>query len=97
MQPFSLLDDFLTRASKDPRIAPAHIGLFCTLVIFWQKQGRHSPLQVFSRQIMDTCKISSSATYHKLIYDLHDGGYLRFEVSFHNKKGSRIYLPCADS
>ena len=92
MAGLELLDEFIVRACRDPRIAISHIGLFAVLAAQWERQGRRNPLHVFARQVMTLCRISSSATYHKRIHELSDYGYLRFEVSFKKNAPSRIYL-----
>jgi len=92
MSRLELLDEFLSKACLDPRIAISHIGLFAVLTALWEKQHRKDPLHVFARQVMTLARISSTATYHKRLHELSDYGYLRFEVSFKKNAASRIYL-----
>jgi len=88
-----ILSDFLFKAAKDPRIGISHIGLFAAVVVLWHRQGAKGPVIIFARQMMAFCRISSTATYHKLMHQLSAYGYLKFEVSFKNNCGSRIDLP----
>lgn len=86
------LFDFFSAIEKDYRISITHIGIYAALLQYRKKQGFVNPVTAFSYDIMKIAKISSPATYHKCIRDLHDFGYLRYEASFSRKKGSLIYL-----
>ncbi|HEY9002070.1 MAG TPA: hypothetical protein VIM89_12005 [Mucilaginibacter sp.] len=43
--------------------------------------------------LMDYSRIASKATYHKCIRDLDGYGYIRYQPSYHPKKGSLVYWP----
>lgn len=88
----TLLSLFFNKTATDCRIGIRHIGLYVTLFQMVSGQGFEIPLIVFSSQVMKAAKICSSATYHKLIRELNDYGYIRYEPSFYKRKGSRIYL-----
>jgi len=92
MDGLAVLSIFFDKASKDGRISIAHIGLYATLVRIWAGRGFETPLILFSQMVMPLAKISSSATYHKLIRDLNAYGYLRYQPSYYKGRGSRIYL-----
>lgn len=87
-----ILVGFFSMIQTDPRISIAHIGLYVTLVMIWRKQGANGPIEVFSWQTMHLAKISSRATYMRLIHDLHDFKYLCYEPSRYKRKASKIML-----
>jgi hypothetical protein len=88
----TIRSDFLDKTMDDNRISNIHIGLFVILVYMFSKQGYQGPLVVFAKMVMKEAKISSTATYHKLIRELHDYGYLQYKPSFNNRKGSQIII-----
>jgi hypothetical protein len=92
MEGLELLDNFLSKISKDGRVGIAHIGLYTCLFGFWRAKGCQNPLVTFGSKVMPVAKIGSSATYHKLIKELNDYGYIRYVRSFSNVEGSKFYL-----
>jgi hypothetical protein len=87
-----LISAFLTASKEDPRIGSTHISLYTSLVYFWQKQGCDHPLSFFRRDIVPICKISGTATFHKIIKELNDFGYVKYIPSFSRYLGSLVYL-----
>ncbi|SEJ69460.1 hypothetical protein SAMN04487995_5985 [Dyadobacter koreensis] len=87
-----MLTVFFNRIENDPRISTAHIGLYVSLFSLWERQGASGPLEMFSRQIMPAAKISSCATYVRLMHDLDELRYVRYEPCFYKRKASRIRL-----
>lgn len=85
-----MLSAFLYKSAKDTRISIAHIGLYATLLEIRRERGFTNPLRVYSREIKPVARISSSATYHRLIRDLDAFGYLRYSPSFYKGKPSTI-------
>ncbi len=92
MEGWELLEDFLSKISKDGRIGIAHMGLYLCLVKIWMAKGCQNPLVTFGSKVMPAAKIGSTATYHKLIKELNDYGYIKYQRSFSNVEGSRFYL-----
>jgi len=86
------LSDFFEAIEADPRISITHIGVFVALLQYRIQSGFPNPIQVFSREIMAIAKLSSAMTYHKCVRELSDYGYIRYEPSFKNNKGSKIYF-----
>jgi hypothetical protein len=70
MQHLKSLQGFFIAIEKDPRISITHIGLYAALCQYSKGQGGINPIEVFSHQIMQIAKISSSVTYHKSIKEL---------------------------
>lgn len=83
---------FFERIGNDPRICIAHIGLFATLLQLWQSGGFPDHIEAYSYEVMEVARISSRATYHRCIRDLHDFGYLQYFPSFNKKRRSKIIL-----
>lgn len=85
------LKGFFEAIQNDGRIGITHIGLYATLLQYWQENGFPKSITVFSYQIMDLAKISAT-TYHRCIRELSEYGYIRYEPSFKKNKGSRIFM-----
>ena len=84
---------FFQAIAHDPRISITHIGIYAALLQYWQEHHFENPICAFSYDIMRLAKISGSATYHKIIKDLHHFGYIKYEPSFKRNKRSQIYIP----
>ena len=83
MDSLAILNNFLEKASKDARISIAHIGLYSVLFNCWQQQGCEGPVRAYAAQIMRLSKVSSSATFHRLIRQLNEYGYMSYQPSFY--------------
>jgi hypothetical protein len=86
------LSDFFSAIENDPRISITHIGIYAALLQYWKEHDFQIPVQVFSYEIMCIAKISASTTFHKVIRELNEYGYIRYEPSFKRNKGSKIYV-----
>ncbi len=87
-----LLSGFFRKAGPDKCIGIAHIGLYAVLVELWARQDFYGPVKLFSYDVRPVAKLFASKTYYKLLRDLHDGGYLRYEPSHYPHQGSTIIL-----
>ncbi|MVN90508.1 hypothetical protein [Mucilaginibacter aquatilis] len=83
----------LKRMSTDERLNATHVGLFSGLFVHWQRNGFKSPFSVTRKTLMAFSRIASIATYHKCIKELDEYGYIRYQPSYHPKKGSQVYWP----
>ena len=92
MESVSQLSIFFLQVVDDPRIGPMHNSLYGALFSLSEKQDYAEPLSVFSYEVMPLCKISSTATYHKTIKELHDYGYIKYIPSYNHFLGSLIYF-----
>lgn len=86
------LETFVTATTRDCRINRGHLALYLALLHFWEQSECSNPISLFGQQVMPVAKISSNATYHRLIRDLHDFGYIRYCPSFYKARPSLIYL-----
>ena len=92
MSKIPLTKDFFTAIIHDPRISPTHISLYMALLHWSEIKGDMNPIYVFSREIMPIAKFSSVATYHRLIRELHEYGYVRYDPTHHPFVGSRVEI-----
>ena len=93
---FQDLMTFMNHAQDDARVTPLHISLY--LVLFREALVKNANTVSFSRPaIMQAAKISSNATYHKCIRELHDFGYLQYIPSHHPVLGSLVFLKDFDN
>lgn len=86
------LHEFVLKATKDCRITRGHLALYLALFYLWQNNGLDEPLMLYSHNVMPIAKISSNSTYHRLIKDLNDFGFIRYEPSYYKGKPSSIWL-----
>ncbi|KAA5548125.1 hypothetical protein [Adhaeribacter rhizoryzae] len=93
MSSAEVLSSFFTRIARDPRISLNHIGMYAALVQFRLEHGFDNPICAFRYELMQLAKISGKSTYHKLIKDLSDFGYIRYAPSRRRNQGSTIYFP----
>ena len=92
----SPLADFFKAIEKDPRIGSTHIGVYASLLNYWNAQGRISPIRVFSHQMIGLAKLSCRDTYFKYVGELSEYGYIRYERSFNRNRPSEIYFTCGE-
>ncbi|TWR24189.1 hypothetical protein FPZ42_17025 [Mucilaginibacter achroorhodeus] len=83
----------LRRMSRDERLNATHFSLFSGLFIQWQRNSFVSPFAITRKLLMAYSRIASIATYHKCIKELDAYGYIRYQPSYHPKKGSLVYWP----
>ncbi|RFZ92832.1 hypothetical protein D0C36_15680 [Mucilaginibacter conchicola] len=90
------LSVFFGAVKNDPRISITHIGLFATILEYWQTRGFPVPLCAYAHEIMPMAKILANTTYHRCIRDLHDFGYIIYQPSYKRNERSRIILKCGE-
>lgn len=92
MDQLKSLSDFFNAIAGDPRISITHIGIYAALLQYWKQHNFENPVYVFSYEIMPIAKISASTTYHKIIKDLSNYGYIKYEPSYKRNQGSKVYF-----
>ena len=92
MDQLKSLSDFFNAIAGDPRISITHIGIYAALLQYWTERGFQNPMYVFSYEIMNIAKISASTTYHKIIRELNDYGYIKYESSYKRNRGSKVFM-----
>ncbi len=86
------LTGFFDKVAKDKMLNPTHVSLYIALFQFWNINRFRNPISISRDEIMRISKISSMATYHKCLKNLHALGYIKYEPSFNPYKGSHVYL-----
>ena len=86
------LTGFFDKVSKDKILNPTHVSLYIALFQFWNCNRFKNPISISRDEVMRISKISSKATYHKCLKNLHALGYINYEPSYNPFKGSQVYL-----
>jgi hypothetical protein len=77
---------------NDNRLTPFHISLYMVLFRQWNNNRFKNPISIARDEVMKASKIGSVNTYTKVLKQLHQYQYIRYEPSFNPHIGSRIYL-----
>lgn len=92
MEQLKPLSDFFVAIKSDPRISITHIGIYAALLQYWKEHNFHTPMKVYSYEIMRIAKISASTTYHKSVRELSEYGYIKYEPTRKRTQGSKVYI-----
>ncbi len=86
------LTGFFEKVAVDKTLNPTHVSLYVALFQFWNCNRFKNPISISRDEVMRISKISSKATYHKCLKNLHSLGYINYEPSYNPFKGSHVYL-----
>ncbi|WP_194975868.1 hypothetical protein [Aquiflexum lacus] len=86
------IDGFIKSIRNDPRICISHIGLFTVLYHQQVEYGGQAPFPINREEIMEASKISSTATYFKILNQLADFGYIRYMPTYNRMKNSTVQI-----
>mgnify|MGYP001549783145 CR=1 FL=1 len=86
------LTGFFDKIVQDFDLNPTHISLYLALFQFWNLNRFQNPISITRDEVMRISKISSYATYHKCMRELHQKGYLVYEPSYNPFKGSLVHM-----
>ena len=86
------LTGFFEKVAIDKSLNPTHVSLYMSLFQFWNCNRFKNPISISRDEVMRISKISSKATYHKCLKNLHSLGYINYEPSYNPFKGSHVYL-----
>ena len=86
------LTGFFEKVAIDKRLNPTHVSLYIALFQFWNCNRFKNPISINRDEVMRISKISSKATYHKCLKNLHSLGYINYEPSYNPFKGSHVIL-----
>ncbi|MEI7509736.1 MAG: transcriptional regulator [Flavobacterium sp.] len=86
------LTGFFEKVAIDKTLNPTHVSLYIALFQFWNCNRFKNPISINRDEVMRISKISSKATYHKCLKNLHSQGYINYEPSFNPFKGSHVIL-----
>jgi len=76
---------------QNPRCGPIHISLLVAIIHEANLQAKN-PISIYSRGLMRKAKIGGVATYHRVIKDLQEFNFIRYEPSYNPLFGSSIYI-----
>ncbi len=86
------LSIFFDKVAADGRLNASHVSMYVSLFQQWNINRFKNPISVSRTDPMNVSKISSKATYHRCLRDLHEYGYVSYDPSFNPYKGSLVYL-----
>lgn len=86
------LTGFFERVTQDKNLNPTHISLYIALFQFWNCNRFKNPISISRDEVMRISKISSKATYHKCLKNLHTLGYIKYEPSYNPFRGSQVIM-----
>lgn len=86
------LTGFFERVAMDKALNPTHVSLYMSLFQCWNCNRFRNPISISRDELMRISKISSKATYHKCLKNLHSLGYINYEPSYNPFKGSHVIL-----
>ncbi|CAD0006049.1 transcriptional regulator [Flavobacterium salmonis] len=86
------LTGFFEKVVIDKALNPTHVSLYMALFQFWNCNRFKNPISINRDEVMRISKISSKATYHKCLKNLHSLGYINYEPSYNPFKGSHVIL-----
>ena len=86
------LTGFFEKVATDKSLNPTHVSLYIALFQFWNCNRFKNPISINRDEVMRISKISSKATYHKCLKNLHSLGYINYEPSYNPFKGSHVIL-----
>jgi hypothetical protein len=86
------LTGFFEKVVQDKTLNPTHVSLYIALFQFWNCNRFKNPISISRDEVMRISKISSKATYHKCMKNLHHLGYLDYQPSYNPFKGSVVFL-----
>jgi hypothetical protein len=86
------LTGFFEKVASDKMLNPTHVSLYIALFQFWNCNRFKNPISINRDEVMRISKISSKATYHKCLKNLHSLGYINYEPSYNPFKGSHVIL-----
>lgn len=90
MTPIEYLIKFSKRSIENDRILPTHVSLFFALICTWKNNKLITPFPINRKDVMILSKINSISTYHKIIRELQEFGFIKNVSSYNYYVGSKI-------
>lgn len=91
-RPLERLCYFINRVASDVRLRPTHTSLYLALCSCWIISGYPKEINVTRGKLMRAAHIQSIVTYHKVLSELKQLGYIQYVPSFHPIKGSVVKI-----
>ncbi len=86
------LTGFFEKVAQEKTLNPTHISLYIALFQFWNFNRFRNPISISRDEVMRISKISSKATYHKCLKNLHALGYIDYQPSYNPFRGSHVVM-----
>lgn len=86
------LTGFFEKVAQEKELNPTHISLYIALFQFWNFNRFRNPISISRDEVMRISKISSKATYHKCLKNLHAMGYIDYQPSYNPFRGSHVVM-----
>ena len=82
----------------DSRLHPGHIGLYMALFFYWNLHRFPEAFYANRTELMKMAKIGSKSTYHRLLKELQEFGYIAYRPAKSPHELSRVVLSqnCTD-
>lgn len=88
----SHLNGVLRKFADDDNISSSHRSLYLAFFELWNQKHFPKNIMLNSRQVIAIAKIRSRTTYHKLLRDLTNWGYLKYHPSTSPQMGSLVEM-----
>jgi hypothetical protein len=92
METSELLSAFMQGIAENTKVSAHHISVYMALVDHKTRKGRQGAFTVFSREILPYAKLSRPGTYHRIMSELAEFGYIRYTPSHSWVVGSLVEL-----
>lgn len=84
------LNAVLVEIHGDNRLNPGHISLYLALFFYWNLHRFPEEIPVNRKELMKMGKVGSKSTYHRLLRDLDDWGYISYSPSNSPSRSSMV-------
>ena len=85
-------EKFMEEAHRDVRLGPSHYSLYMAILYLCRQRGGRDGIEVNARILMPLSKIASPGPYHRIMRELHEYGYIRYEPSWYSRRPSKVWL-----
>jgi len=92
METSELLSAFMRAIAENTKVNAHHISVYVALVDYKTRTGQPGAFTVFSREILPHAKLSRPSSYHRIMSDLAQFGYIRYTPSHSWVLGSLVEL-----
>jgi hypothetical protein len=87
-----LFNEVFRVMAADERINVWHFSVYMSLLNKWLLNGQVNPVSISRSEIMGQAHIGSIVTYHKVIRQLREFGYIIYNPSYNPFIGSYVSL-----
>lgn len=84
------LNDFFKAIRTDPRIGKSHISIYCALLNMPAEST--GVIRFYRSEVMNTARVTGIGTFHRVINDLNEFGYIDYRPCFNHRYKSSVYI-----